>query len=72
MALNVNIFSIHWILGFTRIVQVLIERGANLNAVNENNDSALNIAAFKGKVVFPNPIEFILNENDRSALGLGG
>lgn len=41
--------SIHSPLGSEKIVQMLIEKGANVNAVHENAGSALIIAAFKGK-----------------------
>lgn len=33
---------------FESIVQLLIEKGANVNLVNENGDSALTLAAKKG------------------------
>lgn len=44
-------------LGFEKIGRMLIEKGANVNAVNKNNDSALLIAAFKGKLSFLNSIK---------------
>lgn len=36
--------------GFEKIVQLLIERGANVNAIDGNSDSALIIAANKGNI----------------------
>lgn len=36
---------IHLIIGFERIVEMLIEKGANINAVNRDNNSALILAA---------------------------
>lgn len=43
-------FSIHSIIGFDKMVQVLIEKGANINAVNENNNSAVILATLNGKI----------------------
>lgn len=43
-------FFIHSIIGFETIVQMLIEKGANVNAVNEDNNSALIYAALEGKI----------------------
>lgn len=34
---------------FEEIAQILIEKGANVNASNENGDSALNRAAITGR-----------------------
>lgn len=42
--------SIHSLIGSEKIVQILIESGANVNAVDEDNDSALMRAANKGNV----------------------
>lgn len=42
---------IHLFVGFERIVQMLIKKGANLNAVNEDKFSALVIAAFRGNIL---------------------
>lgn len=41
---------IHLSLGFERIVRLLFEKGANLNAVNKDNDSALICAAGLGNM----------------------
>lgn len=38
----------HLFLGFEKIVRILINKGANVDAVNEDKDSALTIAAKKG------------------------
>lgn len=43
-------FSIHSTIGFDNMVQVLIEKGANINAVNENNNSAVILATLNGKI----------------------
>lgn len=43
-------FSIHLFIGYEKIVQILIENGANVNAMNDENDTALLYAAAKGKI----------------------
>lgn len=42
--------SISVLLGFERIVRMLIERGANVNAVNSGHNSALIYAAVNGNI----------------------
>lgn len=44
-------FFIRSFLGFEKIVQMLIDRGANVNAVDEDNTSAIIFAANKGRVL---------------------
>lgn len=40
--------------GSEKIVQMLIEKGANVNAVNEEGDSALTVAVSKGRLILIN------------------
>lgn len=40
--------------GSEKIVQMLIEKGANVNAVNEEGDSALTVAVSKGRHILIN------------------
>lgn len=44
-------FFIHSFTGFEKIIHMLIDRGANVNAVDEAHTSALIIAANKGFVL---------------------
>lgn len=44
--------GIHLFLGFEEITRMLIEKGANVNAVNEDNNSALVLAIVEGNVSF--------------------
>lgn len=39
-------------IGFEEIVEILIERGANVNAVDRKNDSVLILAASKGNIKY--------------------
>lgn len=48
---NTIICFIHLFIGFEKIVKILIEKDANVNAVNENNISAVLIAINKGKII---------------------
>lgn len=43
-------FFIHLLLGFDKIVQRLIENGANVNTVDEGTDSALLFATANGNI----------------------
>lgn len=45
---NCNEFFFIWIKGHEEIVQLLIEKGANVNAVNTDNESAIIYAAMNG------------------------
>lgn len=40
--------------GSEKILQMLIEKGANVNAVNEEGDSALTVAVSKGRLILIN------------------
>lgn len=40
--------SIHLLLGYEKIVAILIEHGANVNAANENKETALTFAVLSG------------------------
>lgn len=44
------LLSVDFFVGFERIVQILIEKDANVNAVNEKEYSAIVSAAEKGKL----------------------
>lgn len=46
----IEILPIYLFLGREKIVQMLIERGANINAVDVDNNSALIFAASKGNI----------------------
>lgn len=45
------IFLFHLFIGFDKIVEILIEKRANLYAVNDDNNTALIIAAMHGKTL---------------------
>lgn len=46
-----NFHTIFFLIGLEKIVQMLIDRGANINAVNQNGSSALSFAADEGNVI---------------------
>lgn len=46
------IFFIHFFVGYEKILQMLVEKGANVNIVDANNNSALIFAASKGDISF--------------------
>lgn len=47
---SIDVWFINSSIGFEKIVQMLIEKGANVNAVNKENDSALISASSKGNI----------------------
>lgn len=48
---SIHISAVHSFIGFEKIVQMLIEKGADVNAVNEDNFSAIIYAANRGNNV---------------------
>lgn len=44
-----NVSTNKTILGLEKAIERLIQKGANINLTNENNDSPLTLAASKGK-----------------------
>lgn len=53
--------SIHLFTGFEKIARLLIKKGANVNAVNEDKFSALVIAAYRGETIWIYSANFMFN-----------
>lgn len=50
MLIEINLLSLHLFIGFDEIVQMLIDKDAHLNAVDDQSNSALHYAAENGKL----------------------
>lgn len=51
-SLYLQLLLIHSFVGLEKVARMFIEKGANVNAVNDKNDSALILAVWNGKTKF--------------------
>lgn len=54
-------FLIYYLIGSAKIVKLLIEKGANINAVTEDKNSALILAVLNGNILQNSVVSSRLN-----------